>query len=311
MALHTILGAGGAIGNSLVPILQAENAPVRVVSRGAVPHAGVEAVAADLTDIAATRKAVNGSSVVYLLAGLKYDIRVWTVQWPKIMSNVIQACKESSSRLIFFDNVYMYGPVRGKMTEETAFHPSSAKGQVRADIALQLLDEMQSGSIEALIARSADFYGPGGERTSVPNMFVFAKLAQRKKAQWLYNADVTHSFTYIPDAARSLYLLALRDDAFGQTWHLPTAANPITGREFVAAAAAAMGGPNGLTVMPKWMVSFGGLFDRAAKEAVEMAYQNELPYLFDSSKFNSAFDFEPAPYKEGILRTAESYKGKR
>ena len=311
MALHTILGAGGAIGNALVPILQAENTPIRAVSRGAVPYEGVEAVAADLTDAEATKKAVSGSTVVYLLAGLKYDVRVWSVEWPKIMSNVIQACKESSSRLIFFDNVYMYGPVQGKMTEETAFHPTSAKGRVRADIALQLLNEMQSGSIEALIARCADFYGPGGDRTSVPNMFVFAKLAQRKKAQWLYNADVPHSFTYIPDAARSLYLLALRDDAFGQTWHLPTAANSITGRDFVSAAAAAMGGPSGLSVMPKWMVSLGGLFDRAAKEAVEMSYQNELPYIFDSSKFNSAFDFEPTAYNKGILQTAESYKDKQ
>src|ERR1039457_344734 len=197
MGLHTILGAGGAIGNELVPILQAENVSVRVVSRGAVSHDGIEAIAADLTDLESTVKAVTGSSVVYLLAGLKYDVRVWSVQWPKIMSNVIQACKASSSRLIFFDNVYMYGPVQGAMTEETPFRPVSRKGEVRAQIARQLLDEMSSGNIDALIARSADFYGPSGDRTSVPNIMVFAKLADGKKAQWLCNAEVPHSLTYI------------------------------------------------------------------------------------------------------------------
>src|SRR5580700_2289265 len=145
MGLHTVLGAGGAIANSLVPILMDDGLPVRVVSRHPWAIDGVEAVGADLTDLDATRKAVAGSAVVYLVAGLKYDVRVWSVQWPLIMSNAIQACKEASCRLVFFDNVYMYGPVEGSMTEETPFHPTSAKGRVRAEIARQLLDEIQAG----------------------------------------------------------------------------------------------------------------------------------------------------------------------
>jgi len=110
MALHTILGAGGAIASELVPILQAHNEPLRLVSRGGRPTPGADMVAADITDLGATMEAVKGSSVVYLLAGLPYDIRVWRVQWPKIMSNVIEACKAASTRLLFFDNVYMLWP---------------------------------------------------------------------------------------------------------------------------------------------------------------------------------------------------------
>jgi len=307
MALHTFLGAGGAIGNALAPILQAENVPTRLVSRAPRASDWMEAVAADLTDLDATRKAVAGSTVVYLLAGLVYDVRIWQVQWPKIMSNVIAACKESSTRLIFFDNVYMYGRVDGPMTEETQFKPASEKGKVRAQIAEQLLAEMRSSKITALIARSADFYGPGGAKSSVPNLMVFANLAKGKKSQWLCNADVPHSFTYIPDAAQALYLLSQRDEAFGQTWHLPTASNPLTGRQFVATAATAMKGPTGLSLVPSWMMSVGGLFNRTFKEAREMAYQNESPYLFDSSKFDKAFGFEPVSYDQGILRTADSF----
>jgi nucleoside-diphosphate-sugar epimerase len=224
------------------------------------------------------------------------------------MDNVITACKEASCKLIFFDNVYMYGPVSSPMTEDLPFQPTSAKGRVRATIARQLLVEMRADRIDALIARSADFYGPHGDKSSVPNMMVFGNMAKGKKAQWLCNAEVPHSYTYIPDAARSLYLLSGKKEAFGETWHVPTAANPLTGREFVAAAASAMGVQNAVTVLPKWMMSLGGLFDRTIKEATEMAYQSELPYLFDSSKFNAAFSFEPTSYEEGIKCAAEKYK---
>jgi len=301
MALHTILGAGGAIGNALTATLLADKAPVRSVSRTMRAGKGpFEQVSADLTDLAATIQAVQGSSVVYLLVGLPYDIRIWSVQWPRIMSNVIEACKKQSARLIFFDNVYMYGLVQGPMTEETPFNPCSKKGEVRAKIARQLVDEMNAGKISAMIARSADFYGVGGERTNLTKGLVFDKLRSGKKAQWLCNADTAHSLTYIQDAARALYMLAQRDDAFGKTWHLPTAENPLTGRQFIAAAAARLGGPSAVSVFPTWMMKGIGLVNRTIKEVVEMAYQNEYPYIFDSSRFNLAFRFTPTTYLDGI-----------
>ncbi|PWT87456.1 MAG: NAD-dependent dehydratase, partial [Acidobacteria bacterium] len=157
MKLHTILGAGGAVGNQLFPLLQENNERVRVVSRNAQPIANVEAIATDITNHEQTLEAVKGSDIVYLLAGLAYDLRVWRASWPKIMTNVIDACSIHGCKLLFFDNVYMYGKVDGIMTEETPFNPNSKKGELRAMIARKLLDEMRDGRIKALIARSADF----------------------------------------------------------------------------------------------------------------------------------------------------------
>jgi nucleoside-diphosphate-sugar epimerase len=304
MNFHTILGAGGAVGNQLAPVLVAEKEKVRLVSRKPKHVDGTEAMAADITDYTQTLNAVKGSSVVYLLAGLQYDIRVWRVSWPKIMSNVINACKETGSKLIFFDNVYMYGKVDGVMTEETAFNPCTKKGEIRAAIAIQLLNEMHAGNITASIARSADFYGPVGFKTSVPNMLVFANLKQNKKAQWLINATTPHSFTYVPDAAKALYMLAKNENTSGQTWHMPTAADPFTGEEFMEQVALAMKVFDAYTVLPKWMLQLIGLFNRSIKESIEMLYQSEFPYLFDSSKFNKAFNFQPTSYNDGIRETA-------
>lgn len=306
---HTILGAGGAIANSLAPLLVAHNERVRLVSRDPGPLAGTDAVAADVTDYAQVLQAVEGSSVVYLLVGLTYDIHVWRERWPRIMSNVISACKEHGCKLVFFDNVYMYGPVEGPMTEETPFRPTSKKGAVRAAIAEQLLQEMKGSGLKALIARSADFYGPGA-KTGVANILVFDNLHKGKKAQWLGAADLPHSFTYTPDAARALYLLAQREDAFGQTWHLPTAAPPLTGRQFITEAAAAMNRPAKLSTLSTSMLRLVGLFNRTVGELAEMNYQFKRPYVFNSDKFNRAFDFEPTPYAEGIRKTAAAYSGR-
>ena len=305
MKLHTILGAGGTVGNQLLPVLQQNNERVRLVSRKAQPSANAEAVAADVTNFEQTLNAVKSSDVVYLVVGLAYDIRVWKESWPKIMTNTIDACKANGSKLIFFDNVYMYGKADGVMTEETPFNPISKKGEVRATIATQLLNEMKARNIQALIARSADFYGPVGFSISAANMLVFGNLRKGKKAQWLVNAKTPHSFTYVPEAAKALYMLANRQDVFGQTWHMPTANNPLTGEEFIKEAAREMKSNEGYSIISKGMMLLAGLFNRTIKESIEMTYQNEFPYLFDSSKFNKAFNFEPRSYQDGIKETAK------
>src|SRR5260370_2651330 len=74
----TILGAGGAIGSELVKELIARNESIRLVSRKPKLFPGVaEVVAADLSTFDDTLKAVSGSRVAFLLAGLKYDSKAW------------------------------------------------------------------------------------------------------------------------------------------------------------------------------------------------------------------------------------------
>lgn len=304
ISMITILGAGGAIGNELSQRLAARNQPFRVVGRSPQATSGAtETVAADLTDKDQTIRAVAGSHVVHLLVGLKYDHKVWAEAWPRVMSNTIEACKRAGAKLVFFDNVYMYGKVSGAMTEETAFNPCSRKGEIRAKIATALINEWRSGSLTGLIARSADFYGPG-TRNGVPNLLVFEPLARKRKASWLVNDSVSHSFTYTPDAAQSLLQLAERETAWNQTWHVPTAPNPLTGKEFVALAAKAFGVAPKYRVLSKPMIRIAGWFDPLISETYEMLYQNDSPYVFDSTKFAREFGFNGTPYADGIQATA-------
>ena len=304
----TILGAGGAISDELAKLLAARNQPFRVVARHPrrVPGA-TETVTADLADLDQTVRAVAGSSVVHLVVGLKYDHKVWRELWPRIMSNTIEACKRTGAKLIFFDNVYMYGRVNGPMTEQTPFNPCSRKGEVRANIAGELIAEWKAGTLTGMIARSADFYGPH-TRTSVANILVSAPLAKKQTASWMVNDSVPHSLTYTPDAARSLVQLAESATAWNQTWHVPTAPNPPTGRELIGMTAKELAVPEKYRVLSRPMIWMAGWFNFQVRESYEMLYQYDSPYLFDSGRFAREFGFAGTPYAEGIRATAASLK---
>lgn len=303
----TILGAGGIISNELVKLHTARKEPFRLVSRRRRKDpCATEEVEADLFDQGSTVRAVAGSSVVYLLAGLTYDHKLWAEKWPTIMTNTIEACKRAGARLIFFDNVYMYGKVKGAMTETTPYNPCSKKGEVRARIANTLINQWQKGNLTAMIARAADFYGPHAKK-GVANVLAFDPLSQNKRAMWLGDDSLPHSYTYTVDAAQALVTLAESEQAWNQTWHVPTTPNPMNGKEFIARVAAEF------KVRPKYwvlkgpMVRLAGLFNPEVSEVHEMLYQNNAPYLFDSSKYAATFGFAGTPYAESIRATADAY----
>ena len=301
---HILLGAGGAIATPLASELLSQGESVRLVSRSGHALPGAEPVRADLTRGAEVLGAVEQSSVVYLIDGLPYSTAVWREEWPKVMRNTIAACSAKGAKLLFFDNVYMYGKVRGPMNEDTPVAPCSRKGEIRARIADLLLSATGRGDLKALIARSADFYGPYARGSSVPMLLVIERLADGKNAQWLVNPHARHSLTYTLDCGKALSLLARSENAYGQVWHLPTASPPLTGEEFIGIAARKF--DRKFDVSPRYSVlgrgsiRIAGVFNPLVRETYEMLYQNDEEYIFDSSKFCKHFGFTPTPYEEGI-----------
>ena len=304
--MHTILGANGIIAQELSRALVEYTTDIRQVSRNPRKvNPTDDTFVADLLDNQATANAVAGSEVVYLVAGLKYDISVWQEQWPRVMRNVIDACKKHGASLVFFDNVYAYGWVAGAMTEDTPFNPISKKGEVRAKIATMLLDEMRVDNLRAMIVRSADFYGPGAIQ-SFPHATVFERLRAGKAPQWIGNSNALHTFTFTPDAGHAIAVLGKSSEAYGQTWHLPTTKEPLTGADFVRLACDLAGQPFKLQVAPRWMLKLMGIFMPVLRENDEMMYQFEYDYRFDSSKIESAFSLQPTPYTQGISESLGS-----
>jgi len=185
------------------------------------------------------------------------------------------------------------------MTEDTPFNPTSRKGEVRARVAAMLLDEMRNGNVQGMIVRSADFYGPGAVN-SFPHATVFERLRAGKTPQWIGDPNAVHAFTYTRDIGRAIAVLGNAPEAYGQSWHVPTSREPITGEGFVRLACELAGQPFRLQTAPRWMLKLMGLFMPVLRENEEMMYQFANDYRFDSSKIESAFGLLPTPYRTGI-----------
>ena len=305
--MQTILGAGGPIGIELAKELPKFTDKVKLVNRNPKSVTGnEELINADLLNFDDVDNAVTGSEVVYLTVGLKYSIKVWERDWPIIIENVIQACKKNNSKLVFFDNIYMYDPnYLGNMTEETPQNPVSKKGKVRKQIADRIIKEVEDGNINGLIARSADYYGPSIKNTSILTETVFNKLALNKKADWSGSVNKKHSFTFTPDAGKATALLGNTDDAFGEVWHLPTAPDPFTGLEWINSIASELTVEPKVRVTSKSMIKLLGLFIPIMKELSEMFYQYDRDYVFNSEKFENKFNFKATSYTIGIREIIE------
>jgi nucleoside-diphosphate-sugar epimerase len=299
--MQTILGANGTIGSVLAKELTQYTNKIRLVSRHPKKvNETDELFPADLSDASQVEKAIAGSEIVYLLVGFDYSIKAWQDKWPKLMRAAIDACIKHKCKLVFFDNVYLYDIKEiGHMSEESAINPPSKKGKVRKEVAEMMMNAIKAGKLNGLIARSADFYGPGNEKSFLMEV-VYKNLRKGKKANWFIDADKKHSFTYTPDAAKATALLGNTADAYNQVWHLPTDKNTLTGRALTSLFAKEMKTKDGCSVLPMWLLKVLGLFMPFMREMPEMMYQYDRDYFFDSSKFDKRFEFKTTSYQEGI-----------
>jgi nucleoside-diphosphate-sugar epimerase len=65
---------------------------------------------------------------------------------------------------------------------------------------------------------------------------------------------------------------------------------------------------NKISVMPVWMLGILGIFIPILKEFIEMAYQYDRDYLFDSAKFEKRFGFKPTSPEEAVRQTVKMFE---
>ncbi|HEY0837962.1 MAG TPA: NAD-dependent epimerase/dehydratase family protein [Azospirillum sp.] len=302
--VHVVLGASGG-GLALVRELAARGCRVRAVSRGGrgTYPAGVEVVAADATDADAVRRACDGAAVVYNWTNVPYP--EWADTLPRLIDGSLAGARSAGARYVFMDNLYMYGPPDGPMTEATPRRATGPKGRLRIRLEEALMAAHADGGVPVAIGRASDLYGPNSN--SVTRDFVFRAVLAGKTATWLGSLDQPHTMTYVGDAAWALATLGEREEAFGRVWHLPSGP-PVTGRAFIAAVAAAVGRPARMRAMPYWMLALGGLFNPLAREAKEVFHQFSRPFVMDASAFEGAFGARVTPLAEGVGRTVEWFR---
>lgn len=300
--MQTILGANGQIGEELARELKRNyTSDIRIVSRNAKKVNDTDTIfSADLSDRKKAVEAVKGSEIAYFTLGLPMDTELWEKQFLNIMKNVIEACKINGTKLVFFDNTYMYPQSNEVLTEETRFDPVGRKGRVRKQMTEMLLKEMEAGTIEAVICRAPEFYGPG-KTQSITNSLIFSAIKEGKKLKVPLRDDKLRSLIWTPDASRATALIGNTPDAYGQTWHLPVDDHQLTYKEFIALISQIYGKEFRYSVIPQIFFTIGSLFNKNAKELLELLPRYQYDNLFDDSKFRKRFPgFTVTTYRQGI-----------
>ena len=305
MSERIVILGGGPVGLAISEQLGQAGRRSVIAQRkrpGSLP-AGAEYEACDALDGAALMGVVQGASTLICTIGLAYDATVWEAAWPKLMTNMLAACSANGARLIFIDNVYMYGPQAQPLREDMPMAATGRKGKVRAAITRQ----WQASGVKVAALRAPDFYGAGVANSIFGTQSIGA-LAEGRRATLVVKADAPHVVAYVPDIARAAVLLIdAPDDAYGQVWHVPNAP-ARSPREILTMAAKRLGAKPRVTVMPGWLMAVAGLFVPMIREWQETHFQHDRPFLIDSSRFEHRFGLRPTPLEEGIPIAAESFR---
>jgi nucleoside-diphosphate-sugar epimerase len=303
-------GAGGGLGLALLRQLAQQGKSVRAVTRSGraeVPP-GVALAQADALDRAAALQASAGAGVIYHAINVPYN--QWPERLPPILENLIAAAAATNARLVYGDNLYMYGKVEGPIHADLPNRPAGKKGQLRARLADRLLAAHRQGQVQAVIGRASDFVGPGATNT-ITSQLVIEPLLKGKKAMWIGSLDAPHSIAYVDDVARGLIVLGERDQAPGQVWIIPAGA-PLTGRQFIELACEQAGTqPCNYGVYNRTMLRLVSVFSPMVREVLENLYQFEQPFVVDGSKFEQAFGPFETTHQREALRAMMAWRRSR
>lgn len=305
---HIILGTG-QLGMALMEQLTAQGKTVLMVNRsGKTPETlptTARIMRGDVTSPQEVTAICQGAEVVFHCAQPAYT--EWPEKFPPITKGIVEGVARTNAKLIFGDNLYMYGSTNGQpIHENLPYAATGHKGRTRAHMAEMLLAAHQAGKVRVAIGRASDFYGPRVTGSALGDMFFEAALAG-KPVNLMGNIDLPHTYTYIGDFARALMTLSEKEGALGQVWHVPSA-ETITTRQFVQLVEQEIGRSIKLRVAGKWLISLVGLFQPMVREMKEMMYEFEEPYVVEDGRFRQTFGSHTTPHPQAIRETVAWYR---
>jgi nucleoside-diphosphate-sugar epimerase len=268
--------------------------------------AGVTVVAGDLTDPATVARLAAGAEVVFTTAQPVYT--EWPQGWPLLAQSLIEGIAQSRARLVFVDNLYMYGATGGQPLREELPHAATGrKGKVRAQVATALLDAHRAGRLQVTIGRASDFFGPRGTDTAVFGERFFSAAFAGKPVDVFGDPALPHTYTYLPDFARGLITLSRHHEAYGRAWHTPNH-QTVSTLEMIRLFEAELGQTLKTRTISPLMLTLAGLFAPIVREMKEMRYEFEEAYIVDDSQFRAAFGAQTTPLPDAVRATVAWFR---
>ena len=307
-SLHVVFGTG-QVGRALISDLTKRGLAVRAVSMHqprSLPD-GVDWRSADATDIEAATQGADGASVVYQCLNAPYT--QWPKLFPPLQRGVLTAAERTGALLVSLENVYAYGPTGPEpMREDLPLAATTVKGGTRAAMTRELLNASETGRVRIAIGRASDFFGAGVTESTL-GARVFGNALAGRRADFLGNPDLPHTYSYVPDIAAGLATLGTDERAIGQVWHLP-GPETVTTRAILDLVAAEVGHPVGIRSLPKLALRALGLVNPMMRALSEMAYEFDAPFVLDTTKYQTTFGAAGTALPSAIADTISWYRSR-
>jgi nucleoside-diphosphate-sugar epimerase len=302
-AVHVVVGAG-PLGTHVAAELLRQGRAVRMVTRSGRGLAGAELVAADASHAEAARRFCSGAVAVYACAQPPYHR--WVDDFPPLQRALLEGARSAGAVYVAAENLYPYGEVHGPISEDLPFRATTRKGRLRAELAREVHDIHQQGSVCTVAGRASDFYGPLVLASAVGERF-FGPIVTGRDVRVMGDPDAPHTYTSVGDFARALVVLATDDRAWGSAWHVPSAP-AITTRRLAELGYQAAGTSGRVKPLSRTALRAAGLFVPAARELVEMLYEFEQPFVMSHERFTATFGDAPTPHEQVVDDTVRWWR---
>ncbi|MGL5857494.1 MAG: NAD-dependent epimerase/dehydratase family protein [Angustibacter sp.] len=304
--LHVVVGAG-PVGTATATLLAKRGERVRIVTRsgGGPDHPAVQRIALDAADRSALADVVSGTVALYNCVNPPYHR--WSTDWPPLADSMLNAAATAGAVLVMTGNLYGYGPLDHAMCESDPLAATGHKGQVRARMWQDALAAHRAGRVRAVEVRGSDYYGPGVTDSHLGQRVV-PRLLRGRGIRVVGDPDAAHSWSYVPDVARTLVTVAADARAWGRPWHVPSL--PARSARSMITELCRVAGVEPVTVgvIPAGALRLGGLVMPVLRELREVQYQFDRPFVMDSSAATDTFGIEPTPLDEALAATITWYR---
>ncbi len=312
-----LLGANGAIGRTLGPLLGRHGVPYRVIGRSLLAlqvrfheEPLCEHLQIDPEDKDAFAPACEGAATVVYLVG----VALWKFKehLPLIERALGAARKAGVQRFLLVSSNWSYGPpphgafsVGERVSEDSARGPETVKGKIRRQQEDLVLAAHVAGSFTTGVLRIADLYGPRIEASHLWSSFQAAKRGT--EAQVLGPIDQPHEFVFVPDAATTILRLLNADAAWdrgsGQSWNLGGVG--ITSiREMAELIFATEGKPARYAIPGRLTMGFVRAMNPYIRELGEFNYLLQQSLILDDARLAALLGgIEKTSYVEGVRFT--------
>lgn len=304
----TILGTG-QVGRAIFDQLWQKMPDYEILlvnKSGRVPFEmpeGTRISAIDVTNSENLIPIFQKSEIVFSSTDVPYQF--WANFYPLLSNAMVEGLKQSDAKLVFADNMYSYGNLKGQFIHEGLPHTAKTnKGKIRTSVINDLFQDQIKEKVA--IIKSSDFIGPRIEK-GVFGLDFLKNIYNQKTIFLPGKVNLPHHFTFIEDFAKAMVMVAFDPKGYNEIWHVPNAA-AISQKEWIELFEQETKERIRYRSIPKMAISVIGLFNPFVKELKELSYQFEYPYIVESQKFIKHFGDISTTHQEIIKKTIEWYK---